>query len=62
MHWEMYEVWSVDESGHEDLVDTTRSIKEARELAKQALTQGAVEIIIYKEVDEELEEFERLTD
>jgi predicted RNase H-like HicB family nuclease len=62
MRWELFEVWSVSSDDHEELVDTTKSLKEARELAKQALTSGAVEAIIYREVNEELEEFERLTE
>lgn len=60
MPWEMYEVWSVDEEDREDLIDTTKSLKEARELAKQSLTDTVVEAIIYREVDGELEEFERI--
>ena len=61
MTWELFEVWSVDEDEYEQLVDTTKSLKEARELAKKQLTDNAVEVIIYREVNEELEEFERLT-
>lgn len=61
MTWELFEVWAVDEDDYEQLVDTTRSLKEARELAKKQLTDNAVEVIIYREVNEELEEFERLT-
>jgi ClpP class serine protease len=61
MTWELFEVWTVDEDDYEQLVDTTKSLKEARELAKKQLTDNAVEVIIYREVNEELEEFERLT-
>lgn len=61
MTWELFEVWAVDEDDYEQLVDTTKSLKEARELAKKQLTDNAVEVIIYREVNEELEEFERLT-
>lgn len=62
MYWEQYEVWTVDEDGHEELVDTTKSVKEARNIAEKALTEGIVEVIIYREVDGELEEFERLVE
>jgi hypothetical protein len=48
----------VDADEHEELIDTTFSIKEARALAGQALQEGAVECIIYKDEDGELEEFE----
>lgn len=61
MTWELFEVWAVDKDDYEDLVDTTKSLKEARELAKKQLTDSVVEVIIYREVNEELEEFERLT-
>jgi hypothetical protein len=30
MNWELYEVWSVDDTGHEELALTTASLKEAR--------------------------------
>lgn len=52
MKWELYEVWSEDEDGHEELIDTTRSLKEAKILAKQALTDGFVCAIIYRENEE----------
>jgi hypothetical protein len=52
MNWELYEVWSVDEDGHEDLIDTTKSLKEAEYYA---------ECIIYREdEDGELVEIERV--
>lgn len=60
MRWELFEVVAVDDYGHEELVDTTKSLKEARELAKLALTDGAVEVIINREVDDVVEEVERL--
>lgn len=62
MYWELFEVVAVDEEGREEFVDTTKSLKEARILAKQALTEGAVEVIINREVDEVVEEVERLTE
>ena len=39
MNWELYEVWSVDEDGHEDLIDTTKSLKEAKQIAEANLTE-----------------------
>ena len=57
MTWEFYEVWSVDADGAEDLVDTTKSLKEARLIAEQSLT----ECIIYKEdANGDLVELERI--
>jgi hypothetical protein len=52
MIWELYEVWGVEEDGHEELIDTTNSLKEATELAQESLTDQFVETIIYKETEE----------
>jgi hypothetical protein len=63
MSWELYEVWSVDEDGHEELVDTTKSLKEAQEIAGATLDEeSVVETIIYRETDiGDLEEVQRIT-
>ena len=62
MTWELYEVWATDEDGHDELVDTTKSQKEAKALAKKSLEEGAVESWINRETgDGDLEEIERLT-
>lgn len=58
MIWVQYEVWGVEEDGHEELIDTTNSLKEARRIAETALTDQIVECIIYKEEDGELYEEE----
>ena len=61
MNWELYEVWSVDEDGHEDLIDTTKSLKEARAIAQFNLSEYHVECIVYAEDPEgELVEIERV--
>ena len=60
MIWELYEVWTVDEDGHEQLLDTTKSLKEAQTIAKNALTDDIVECIIYEDRDGELFEIEVL--
>ena len=61
MNWELYEVWSVDEDGAEDLVDTTASLKEARAIAEANLTEYCVECIIYSEDENgDLIEVERI--
>jgi len=60
MSWELYEVWGVEEDGHEELIDTTNSLKEARKIAETHLTLDLIECIIYKEEDGELFEVERL--
>jgi hypothetical protein len=62
MTWELYEVWSADEDGHEELIDTTKSYKEAKALAKKALNEGSVESWINRETgDGDFDEIERLT-
>ena len=58
MIWVQYEVWGVDQDGHEELIETTNSVKEARKIAEAALTDEIVECIIYKEEDGELYEEE----
>lgn len=50
----------MDDQGYETLIDTTRSPKAAKQLAQKALTEGAVEVIIYKETNEELDQQFRL--
>ena len=58
MIWVQYEVWSVDVDGHEEVIETTNSLKEARKIAEDSLTEQIVECIIYKEEDGELYEEE----
>jgi hypothetical protein len=58
MIWVQYEVWGVEQDGHEELIETTNSLKEARKIAEAALTDQIVECIIYKEEDGELYEEE----
>jgi hypothetical protein len=61
MNWELYEIWSIDEDGHEDLIDTTKSIKEAREIAQANITEYYAECVIYRENAEgDLVEVERI--
>jgi hypothetical protein len=62
MSWELYEVWAEDESGHQELIDTTKSLKEAKQLANKALGEGAVIASIYRETaDGDFEEIDQLT-
>lgn len=63
MTWELYEVWTEDDLGHEELVDTTKSLKEAKELALSQLEMEGIEaVIIYQEIDTgDTVEIERLT-
>lgn len=62
MTWELYEVWSEDSDGHEELIDTTKSHKEAKHLAKKALNEGAVQVwICLEDSDGNYDEIDRLT-
>ena len=63
MTWELYEVWSEDDVGHQELVDTTKSLKEAKELAKNILELEGIEAVtIFQELDNgDTVEIERLT-
>lgn len=49
MNFELYEVWAVDEAGHEELVETTSSKKEATEIAEANLGLGYIQTIVYQE-------------
>ncbi len=61
MTWELYEVWTEDDIGHQELVDTTKSLKEARVLAQKSLEDYPVAIIYKETEDGDTEEIERLT-
>lgn len=61
MKFELYEIWTEDSHGYEDLIDTTSSIVEARLIAQTAIDDGAEYVIIYRETDTgELEVVEEL--
>lgn len=63
MTWEFYEVWGVDHEGRESLIDTTKDLKEARELAETSLGMGdCFECIIYSESEDgDITEVERIS-
>jgi hypothetical protein len=62
MTWELYEVWSEDDIGHQELVETTKSLKEAKVLAEKSLVDGALVATIYQETgDSDQKEILRLT-
>lgn len=60
MKWEQYEVWAEDQDGREELVDTTKSLKEAKSLAQKTLNNGFISVKIIRETDEDYEEISRL--
>jgi hypothetical protein len=62
MNFELYEVWTVDEAGHEELVETTSSRKEALEIAKANIELGVMKVVIYREDENgDLHEIERFS-
>jgi hypothetical protein len=60
MNWELYEIWSRSIDGHEDLVDTTKSLKEAQDIARDTIDEHElIECVIYRETEDgDLEEIE----
>ena len=60
MTWELYEVWAEDSDGHEELIDTTKSRKEAIQMAKKSISEGAYTSWIIRETgDGDYDEIER---
>lgn len=49
MSYMLFEVWAEDESGHQELLDTTASQKEAFEIAESALGLGYMAGIVFQE-------------
>jgi hypothetical protein len=61
MGFMLFEVWSEDESGHQDLLETTSSIAIAKKIAQKAIENGSVAAIIYQETEDgDITEIERL--
>lgn len=60
MSYELYEVWGVEEDGHEELLETTASKKQATEIAEASLGLGYFETVVYQEDDNgEMKEIDR---
>jgi hypothetical protein len=56
MIWEQYEVWAVSDDGFEELIESTKSLGEAKKIAKALIEQDYVAADVYKEdEDGELE-------
>ena len=52
MTYMLYEVWAEDEDGHNELLDTTASQKEAFEIAQSSLNDGYISSTVYQETDD----------
>lgn len=61
MTWELYEVWAENDDGHEELIETTKSLKEAQILAEKALEDYPAAVIYQETEDGDTVEIERLT-
>ena len=60
MNWELYEVWTEDDAGQEELIETTNSCKQAFEIAQAQLDLGYIASIVYLENEEgDLEKVKR---
>jgi hypothetical protein len=51
MSYLLYEVWTEDEVGHQELVETTASQKEAFEIAEQCMGEGHLAAVVYQETE-----------
>ena len=62
MSFTLYEVWAEDETGQEELIDTTASKTEALKIAQQCLDGGSIVALVYQETEDgENKEIARLT-
>ncbi len=52
MSWELYEVMATDDRGHESLYYATKSLKEAKQMAQQALREGMVYCTVNRETED----------
>jgi hypothetical protein len=64
MSFMLYEVWTEDDDGHQELIETTASMSEAVNLAKQAIVDGAYAATVFRETEDgdskEIERFESI--
>jgi hypothetical protein len=56
MTWELYEVWAEDEDGRQELVDTTKSLKEANDLAEKTLDENFIITWFNRETEDDYKE------
>jgi hypothetical protein len=52
MNWVQYEVWSEDDSGHQELIDTTASRKDALAIAERIYKETNAIVTVYEETDD----------
>ena len=63
MSFQLYEVWTEDEDGHQEFLETSASKRAAEQIAEKAVIEGAYAAIIFQETEDgdtaEIERFER---
>jgi hypothetical protein len=63
MSFQLFEVWTEDEDGHQVFLETSASKKAAKIIAEKAVLEGAYAAVIFQETEdgdtEEVERFER---
>ena len=58
--YELYEIWTEDESGHQELIETTGDKRQALRIAETAKGPGLI-VTVYQETDDgDLEMIEEL--
>ena len=60
MAYQLYEIWAEDESGHQELIETTGDRRQALRIAKEAKEPGTTVIIYQETEDGDLEKIEEL--
>jgi hypothetical protein len=61
MSYLLFEIWTEEEDGHQELIDTTASKTEAIKIAEQAILDGSIAAVILQETEDgDLEEVLRL--
>jgi hypothetical protein len=58
--YELYEIWTEDESGHQELIETTGDRGQALRIAKEAKAPGLTVTIYQETEDGDLEMIEEL--
>ena len=53
MSYELYEIWAEDDTGHQELIDTTKSLSHAMQLAEKTLSDDVwVIVTVYQETED----------
>jgi hypothetical protein len=52
--YELYEIWAEDDTGHQELIDTTRSLSHAMQLAEDTFNEGTNWVVttVYQETED----------